>query len=229
VRDRWGKIAGRLTIVAISAPLIVAVPTTAHAVTVTEPDCNAIWQRSGSGFYESNPTYTDQRNAAAVWKYSTPEVEGMKSVTLNKGIASLAANKSLRSVVVVRHGNITYEAYPNGGGPDKSDNIHSASKSMLQALIGIAVQRGMIGSLDDKVSRYLPTYPNGKQITLRNLLSMRSGLNRTKDKTENEVGKTADWVGAILDQGATSTPGPNSTTAPETPTCCRECFRRRLA
>jgi CubicO group peptidase (beta-lactamase class C family) len=189
-----------------------AVATTGAAADVAQPDCDTIWQRAGKGFYESNPTYVDPRDDSADWQFSTPAAQGINAATLDAGVNQLATNKSLLSVIVVRHGKLVYERYVNGGAVNGSNNVHSASKSILQALVGIAVQRGNIGSIDDKVSSYLPEYFVGapaskRDITLRNLMSMASGLTWNEDRTENKIAAKPDWVGAILAEPMASLPG----------------------
>ena len=49
-------------------------------------------------------------------------------------------------------------------------------QSIVGLLVGIAYDEGFIESLDDKVSKYLPEFGEGDKITIRNLLTMSSGL-----------------------------------------------------
>lgn len=79
--------------------------------------------------------------------------------------------------LVIRNDSVLYEEYRDGWEPDRLSNIFSATKSIVGLLVGIALEEGYIGSLDDKVSRYLPEFPEGDKITIRNLLTMSSGLN----------------------------------------------------
>ncbi|GAA1299343.1 serine hydrolase domain-containing protein [Pseudonocardia xinjiangensis] len=172
-----------------------------------EDGCNGARQRSGNTFYENNPTYTDRGDVESGTTVSTPEAEGIDGARLDAGVSALAGNNSVQSVAVVRHGRLAYERYVNGGGMDQSNNVHSVSKSILQAVLATAIEKGFINSLDDTVSRYLPGYPNADRITLRNLIEMRSGLRWTEDRTEYRIEKESDWVWAILDQGLVATPG----------------------
>lgn len=81
--------------------------------------------------------------------------------------------------LVIRNDSVLYEEYREGWTPETLSNIFSATKSIVGLLIGIAYDEGYIGSLDDKVSKYLPAFKEGNkdQITIRNLLTMSSGLN----------------------------------------------------
>ncbi|MBS1447190.1 MAG: serine hydrolase [Odoribacter sp.] len=81
--------------------------------------------------------------------------------------------------LVIQEDSILYEAYWEDWTPQTLSNIFSATKSIVGILIGIAYDEGYIGSLDDKVGKYLPEFQKGKKskITIRNLLTMSSGLN----------------------------------------------------
>lgn len=174
-------------------------------------DCENLWQRSGSGWYESNPTYTDPVDDSADWTISTPDAQGIDSERLAAGAEELL-NPSLLSLLVVRHDSLVLEEYFNRSTPTSSNNIHSASKTILGAAIAIAVQRGDIASLDTRVSEVLPEYfadaESGKElITVRNLMTMSSGLSWTEDETEYEIESSGDWVGGVLGQRLVTVPG----------------------
>ena len=78
--------------------------------------------------------------------------------------------------LVIQDDSIRYEEYREDWTPQKLSNIFSATKSIVGLLVGIAYDEGFIESLDDKVSKYLPEFGEGDKITIRNLLTMSSGL-----------------------------------------------------
>ena len=163
-------------------------------------------------FYECNPTYVDPKDDSKAWRFSSPAEQGMDPATLENGLRGLSREKSMLSVLVIRNNRMVAERYFHGGGVRTSNNVHSASKSMIQALVGIAVAKGFIGGLDDKVSKYLPEYFPGtnarkRQISLRDLLTMSSGLAWQEDDTEYMIQERTDWVKAILDQPLRRGPG----------------------
>lgn len=172
-----------------------------------EENCRGPLLRFGKSFYENNVPYLDRRDDAVGWPMSAPESQGLDRRRLDAGADVLSGNSSVRSVAVVRDGRLAYERYLNGGSVDESNNVHSVSKGIVQALLAIAIERGFIRSLDDPVSRYLPDYPNADVITLRSLIEMRSGLRWTEDITEYRIQQESDWVGAILGQGIGAPPG----------------------
>lgn len=79
--------------------------------------------------------------------------------------------------LVIQNDSVLYEEYREGWKPETLSNIFSATKSIVGLLVGIALDEGYIESLDDKVSKYLPDFKEGDKITVRNLLTMSSGLN----------------------------------------------------
>jgi CubicO group peptidase (beta-lactamase class C family) len=175
-------------------------------------DCDAIFDRPGLGqtFYEDNPTYIDERELPE-WIVSTPGDVGIDGEALEVGAAELAQSPALLSLLVVRDGALVFERYYHGSDASHSNNIHSASKSILTTLLGIALADGTIASLDAPLANYLPDYiaagSDKAAITLRHVATMSSGLEWTEDDTEYSIESSDDWVGAILEQPMTGTPG----------------------
>ena len=93
---------------------------------------------------------------------------------------SLLASNGTVAFVVIRRGVVAYERYFNGYARDSVTTSFSMAKSVVSALLGIAIAEGRIGSVDDPVTRYLPELrgndPRFDRVTLRHLLAMRSGI-----------------------------------------------------
>ena len=93
---------------------------------------------------------------------------------------SLLASNGTVAFVVIRRGVVVYERYFNGYARDSVTTSFSMAKSVVSALVGIAIAEGRIGSVDDPVTRYLPELrgndPRFDRVTLRHLLAMRSGI-----------------------------------------------------
>lgn len=84
----------------------------------------------------------------------------------------------LRGVVVLHRGRRVAERYYHGAGADELHDVRSAGKSVTALMVGIAIDRGAIASVDDPVQRYWAAAagrPVGA-VALRDLLAMRSGL-----------------------------------------------------
>ena len=88
----------------------------------------------------------------------------------------------VNSFVVVSRGYVVYEGYFNGIEPEDLQLIQSVAKSVTSTLIGIALDRGDISSINLTLGEVLPEYFENDQIeispeiSIRNALMMRSGL-----------------------------------------------------
>jgi CubicO group peptidase (beta-lactamase class C family) len=75
---------------------------------------------------------------------------------------------------------LVYERYFGGADRQTRQTSFSVAKSFLSTLIGIAIDEGLIGSVTDPVTEYLPALserdPRFERITLRDLLTMSSGI-----------------------------------------------------
>ena len=82
--------------------------------------------------------------------------------------------------IVIKDDKIFYEKYFNGYQRDSINTSFSMAKSITSALIGIAIDEGLITSVDDPVTKYIPELkqkdPRFNNITIKNLLTMSSGL-----------------------------------------------------
>jgi len=78
--------------------------------------------------------------------------------------------------VVIQRDSILYEEYRDDWTAETLSNLFSATKSIVGLLAGIAIDEGAIGNIDDPVGKYLPEFKEGDRITVRNLLTMSSGL-----------------------------------------------------
>lgn len=80
--------------------------------------------------------------------------------------------------LVLRDDQLLYERYFNGYGRDSTQTSFSTAKSLVSALVGIAIGEGRIRSVDDTVVSYLPELAGRgmDSMTIKNLLTMSSGL-----------------------------------------------------
>jgi len=111
------------------------------------------------------------------------------------------------AVAVSRDGRIAYEGYPGGDrlGPGSRFHVASVTKSILSALVGIALDDGLIGSLDDKVLDFYPEVPGSAvaaaagEATIRHLLTMTApyGFEDWREPFA-ELCSSSDWELFIL-------------------------------
>ncbi|PGM92056.1 serine hydrolase domain-containing protein [Bacillus cereus] len=83
--------------------------------------------------------------------------------------------KNINGVLVVQKGNVTFENYYNGYGPDDACHVASVTKTIISALIGICIDKGYIKSVNQKVIEFFPEYNlKASEVTVRHLLTMKA-------------------------------------------------------
>lgn len=141
------------------------------------------------------------------WRESTLQEQGMDADILS-GISAYidATPPDLNTLLIIRHGVIVFEQYffkPYYQEFDRKSYqlFHSMTKSVISLLIGIALQQSYIQSLDQHWQEFTPEYfvhttdLRKRQITIRHLLKMTSGLNPDYlGYPGYERFKSDDWV-----------------------------------
>ncbi len=96
------------------------------------------------------------------------------------GLDGFLRRTDTTAFLVVHDDRLVYERYYGGAERSTLQTSFSVAKSFLSTLVGIAIDEGLIGSIDDPVTDYVPEVaerdPRFRRITLRHLLSMSSGL-----------------------------------------------------
>ncbi|MBL8580098.1 MAG: serine hydrolase [Mesorhizobium sp.] len=119
----------------------------------------------------------------------------------------------LLNVVVAFDGKEIAARGYHGGSPDAATNIKSASKSVISALVGIAIDRQVLEGVDQKIApilaRDLPDNadPRLNDVTIGNLLSMQAGLGRTSGPNYGRWVSSRNWVRAALAEPFDGDPG----------------------
>ncbi len=115
------------------------------------------------------------------WPVSTPAEQGLEP-NLVAGLYSDAAGLSkLCGLLVVKNGHLIAEGYFHEGAVDSLALVQSVSKSYNSALIGLALDRGCLSSVDQTMLEFFPeladeiTDPRKHEITIRQMLQMRAG------------------------------------------------------
>ncbi|MDQ0641625.1 CubicO group peptidase (beta-lactamase class C family) [Pedobacter sp. W3I1] len=88
-------------------------------------------------------------------------------------------NGQINAFIAIRNDSVLYERYSKGYSDSTLTTIFSGAKSMISIMLGQALNNHAIKSLNDKVTQYIPelkSNPAFEQITLKNLLDMKSGL-----------------------------------------------------
>jgi CubicO group peptidase (beta-lactamase class C family) len=124
----------------------------------------------------------------------------------------------VHSILVYRSGRLVVEEYFYGYTADKRHQMRSASKSIVSALVGIAIDRGALAGDGELVTKRMPydayANPDARKdtLTLRDLLTMRSGLacddwDGNSPGNESKVYLSEDWVKFVLDLPVLDAPG----------------------
>ncbi|MGB0960989.1 MAG: serine hydrolase domain-containing protein [Halocynthiibacter sp.] len=131
-------------------------------------------------------------------------------VALPAGFDDFITDRALTSIVVLKDGQITHEAYYQGTSEDDLRISWSVAKSFLATLMGVVVAEGHIDSLDDPVVKYVPLLRGSayEPATIRNVLHMSSGVKFNEDYLDfwsdiNKMGRTIG-LGGSLDEFAAS-------------------------
>lgn len=119
--------------------------------------------------------------APFVWPAAEPATVGIDAALPEKLREKLRGNPRLLSLGIVRHGKLVFEHYHDSAGKDSLINVASVTKSVLALLVGIALDKGVLASVDQPLTDFFPELrqegvdPASRGLTLRHLLSMSSG------------------------------------------------------
>ena len=156
--------------------------------------------------------------AVAVWltllaQPSSPLLAQASSARdLGAARARAAELPRLRSLLVSWRGELVLEYYAPGITPRRLANVKSVSKSIVSALVGIAIERGLIGGVETPIAGFFPQLlrdadPRKRAITIENLLTMRSGLESTSFDNYGSWVRSRNWVQFVLTRPLVSDPG----------------------
>ncbi len=126
--------------------------------------------------------------------------------------AAAADLPRLHSLLVSWRGDLLLEHYGKGIRPARLANVKSVSKSVISALVGIAVERRLIKSVDTPIATYFPSLLKDpdqakRTISIEDLLTMRSGLESTSFNNYGSWVRSRNWVQFVLARPVISEPG----------------------
>lgn len=171
--------------------------------------------------------------AEGVYVYArpTPLGDGLairalaENSTLAEGVSDLVqvvydeAFPNLHSVLLYQDDALVFEEYFYGFDRDTPHQLRSATKTLMALLVGAAVERGLVSSIDDPILPWFAEYeglanPDARKstITLRDLLTMSSGFdcddwNADSPGNESRMVETDDWARFMLDLPMLAEPG----------------------
>jgi len=121
-------------------------------------------------------------------------------------------NKQLYSVVVSQNDKVVFSRYFNGKTDTTLYNNQSLTKSVMSLLMGIAIDKGYIPSVDEKIVKYFPqlsedTDKRKQNITIRQVMNQASGLWHEDVRNMRQYLTLQDPTGYVLKQPLVSEPG----------------------
>ncbi len=146
--------------------------------------------------------------------YQFPKHPNYNKQTIPSDLRAYIEDLDTRALLVIQNDTLLYEEYWGEHDASTLSNSFSIAKTVVALLVGIAIEEGKIGSIDDPVYKYIPQYKNGSRnvITIRHLLEMASGLSWTEsgvnpfsDNAESYFGSDLD--GLLMRQKRVSEPG----------------------
>lgn len=137
---------------------------------------------------------------------------GLDSTRISAAIERAGELPRLRTLLVARHGEILVEHRFRGPALDAPANVKSVSKSVLSALIGIAIAEERLAGADQPIGPYFESYlagedPRKAEITVGHLLSMQSGLERTSGENYGRWVTSGNWVRHAITRPLVAEPG----------------------
>jgi CubicO group peptidase (beta-lactamase class C family) len=119
---------------------------------------------------------------------------------------------TLYGLLVVKGGKLIAEDYFNGADVDEIDRRASVTKSYTSALAGIAIDKGFLPGLDEKMLDYFTDVPVSDprkyDITVRQMLQMRAGFPwEEKNQQAWDIMWSGEYLGAIEDLPLSADPG----------------------
>ena len=155
----------------------------------------------GSAFFNAS-------HAQDLLPRSTPEAQGISSAHIQEFMDTLMRDPrtEVHSCIVMRHGHVVAEMYPQPWRKDYRHTMYSVSKTFTSVAVGMCIQDSLI-ALGDTIGKYISmpasSSRNVRAITVRDLLTMQSGI---PVDTKMRIHET-EWLKAYLSKKPTASPG----------------------
>jgi CubicO group peptidase (beta-lactamase class C family) len=149
------------------------------------------------------------------WQTADPAQLGMDVEKLSQLDAVVQERDiNLHSLLIIRNGKIVYEQYYGSNDQNTLHTQYSVTKSFTSTLVGIALDQGKLGGVDQKVMDLLPNRsfdnisPEKEAMSMKNLLTMASGLDWEEgDAAYMAMYRSPDWVNMVMDLPMAGGPG----------------------
>jgi len=149
------------------------------------------------------------------WQVSSLAKEGVNEEIINDLMRAILAGQypNVRSIVFVKNGSLILEEYFYHTHRYMIQDFRSAGKSVTSELVGIAIDKGFIKGVNEKLFDFFPTFEKGKnwdrrkdEVSLHHVLSMKWGFDESGPA--NETGwYTENWITKTLKLTLVREPG----------------------
>lgn len=142
-----------------------------------------------------------------------PRTTGLDRARLQRAHARAAELPRMRCLLVARAGETLSERCFGGPGPGEYANVKSVSKSVLSAVVGLAIADGHLQGVEQPVAPFFAEYLGSGAdsakgaITVGHLLSMQSGLQRTSGGNYGRWVGSDNWVRYAITRPMEAAPG----------------------
>ena len=144
------------------------------------------------------------------WKVASPEsvnIDSNKLLAIDKEIE--VRLRGVNCFLIIKNGTIVHEKYFNSYNREQINHMCSVTKTIISALIGIAIDKKFIKSVDQKVLDFFPDFiPKNtdhlkSQLKIKHFLTMRTGLLWMNSGMGHEpmfrrLLKEKNWINSIL-------------------------------
>jgi CubicO group peptidase (beta-lactamase class C family) len=155
------------------------------------------------------------------WPVSTPDAQGIDGAKLAALVGEIRRGElcaQTHALLIVRHGALVLEEYFNDWRADRIHTLQSVSKSFTSALVGIAIARGEIKGVREKVLDFFPDMKDianlderKSDMRLEDILTMRTGTDyheRGNDSPHEQLNRLPrGWDKFYLDRPMVQPPG----------------------
>ncbi|GAA4288350.1 serine hydrolase [Georgenia daeguensis] len=139
-----------------------------------------VWLESDTGDWRRFDSRAVAAGEETLELRDAPDAAILGSDVGGRSLEDLLEDTGSTAFVVLRDEDVLVEEYLDGSSAEATQTSFSVAKSFLSTLLGVAIDRGEIRSLDDPVTTYVPELADRderfSEVTLRHLVSMSSGL-----------------------------------------------------
>jgi len=157
------------------------------------------------------------------WRVGSPESQGFDPLVITLLDHDLRSRRieEVDALLIARAGVLVYEGYFDPAtAVDARHQLNSATKSVTSMVVGVAAQQGLVGSYEESIAELFPEAsdlfeadPGKRDITLRDVLTMKAGLDwdhkavEDRDRDDFHIKTAPDAVRYVLEKPLVHEPG----------------------